>query len=206
MARPGTTLLVVAIGFSYCAPDGGCISIKRGEFEYTRLGILVLEGAIWLCIFGGRLFTVVVSWLTIDGLCCGNRQWLIFGTNFWSRGIVGIFGTGGTTERTTLCTRLSFFLKSFVDERLITQRGVWDGSSDVRCKDWVRNGKVVRMSGFGVVLLSVWTWWGAWVRGSVYCWGWMICCRKSRNSGVWCSGDKINFLSGAYSLGRIILG
>ena len=32
---------------------------------------LVTDGA---CTFGGRLFTVVVSWLTIDGLCCGNRQ------------------------------------------------------------------------------------------------------------------------------------
>ena len=74
MARPGKTLLVVAIGFSCCAPDGGCISVKRGEFEYIRCGILVLEGAIWFCIFGGRLFTAVVSWLTIDGLCCGNRQ------------------------------------------------------------------------------------------------------------------------------------
>ena len=66
-------------------------------------------------------------------------------------------------------------LKSFFDERLINQRGVWDGSSDVRCEDWVRNGTVVRMSGFGVVMLSVWTWWGAWVRGNVYCGGWMIC-------------------------------
>ena len=97
-------------------------------------------------------------------------------------------------------------LKIVVDERLVNQRGVWDGSSEVRCEDWVRNGKVIRMSGFGVVLLSVWTWWGAGVQGNVYYGGWMICCRKSRNSGVWCSGDKIILLSGAYSLGRIILG
>ena len=52
-------------------------------------------------------------------------------------------------------------LKNVVDERLVNQRGVWDGSSEVRCEDSVRNGKVIRMSGFGVVLLSVWTWWGA---------------------------------------------
>ena len=96
-------------------------------------------------------------------------------------------------------------LKCFV-ERLIIQSDLWDGSSEVRCEDWVRNGKDVRMSGFGVVLLNVWTCWGAWVQGNVYCGGWMICCRKSRNSGVWCSGDKINLLSGAYLLGQIILG
>ena len=96
-------------------------------------------------------------------------------------------------------------LKIVVDKRLVNQRGVWDGSSEVRCEDWVRNGKVIRMSGFGVVLLSVWSWWGAWVQGNVYCGGWMICCRKRRKSGVWCSGDTINLLSGAYSLGQIIL-
>ena len=78
-------------------------------------------------------------------------------------------------NRTYFVYSVIIILKSFVDERLITQRDVWDGSSDVRCEDWVRNGKVVRMSGFGVVLLRVWTWWGAWVRGNVYCGGWMIC-------------------------------
>ena len=95
--------------------------------------------------------------------------------------------------------------ESVVDERRINQRGVWDESSEVRCGDWVRNGKDLRMSGFGVVLLNVWTWWGAWVQGNVYFGGWMICCRKRRKSGVWCSGDKINLLSGAYALGRNIL-
>ena len=54
-------------------------------------------------------------------------------------------------------------------KRLINQRGVWDGSSEVRCEDWVRNWKVIRTSGFGVVLLSIWTWWGAWVQGNVHC-------------------------------------
>ena len=97
-------------------------------------------------------------------------------------------------------------LKRVVDERVINQRGVWDGSSEVRCENWVRNGKGIRMSGFVVVLLSVWTWWGAWVQGIVYCGCWLICCRKKRKIGVWCSGDKINLLSGAYLLGRIILG
>ena len=97
-------------------------------------------------------------------------------------------------------------LESVVDERRINLRGVWDGSSEVRCEDWVRNRKDVRMSGFGVVLLNVWTWWGAWVQGNVDCGGWMICCRKRRKRGVWCSRDKINLLSGAYTLGRNIFG
>ena len=59
-------------------------------------------------------------------------------------------------------------LKRF-DKRLIKQRGVWDGISEVRCEDWVWNWKFIRTSGFGVVLLCVWTWWGAWV--NVYCGG-----------------------------------
>ena len=63
---------------------------------------------------------------------------------------------------------VSTIVKSAVDERLINQKGVWDGSSDVRCKNWVRNGEVIRTRGFGVVLLSVWTWWGAWVHGNVF--------------------------------------
>ena len=96
-------------------------------------------------------------------------------------------------------------LKSVVDERLINQSGVWDGSSEVRCENWVRKEKVIRMSGFALVLLSVWTWWGAWVQGNVYCGGWRIFRRKRRKSGVWCSGNKTKLLSGAYTLGRIIL-
>ena len=100
---------------------------------------------------------------------------------------------------------VNIILKCVVYERLINQRGVLDGSSDVRYENWVRNGKVIRMSGFGVVLLSVWIWWGAWVQGNVYYGSWMICCRERRKSGVWCSGDTINLLSGAYSLGQIIL-
>ena len=79
---------------------------------------------------------------------------------------------------------VSIVLKSVVDGRLIDQEGVWNSSSEVRCENWVQNGKVIRLSGFGVVLLSVWTWWGAWVQGNVYCRGWMICCRRRRNSGV----------------------
>ena len=61
------------------------------------------------------------------------------------------------------------------------------------------------MSGFGVVLLSIWTWWGAGVQGNTYCGGWIFCFRKRRKSGVWGSGNKINLLSGAYTLGRIVL-
>ena len=97
-------------------------------------------------------------------------------------------------------------LKIVFDEKLINQRGVWDGSNEVRCEDWVRNGGVIRTSGLGVVLLSVWTWWGAWVQGNVYYGGWMICCRKRRKNGVWCSGNKINLLSGAYLLSQIFFG
>ena len=74
MARPGTVLLVVAIGFSCCAPDGDCISIKMGEFEYICCGKFVTDGAMCACTFGATLFTVLTFWLTIDGLCCGNRQ------------------------------------------------------------------------------------------------------------------------------------
>ena len=99
----------------------------------------------------------------------------------------------------------SIILKVVVSGWLIDQRGVRNGSSEVRYENWVRNGKVIRTSGFGVVLLSVLTWWGAWVQGNVYCGGWMICWKR-RKSGIWCSGDKINLLSGAYTLGRIILG
>ena len=95
--------------------------------------------------------------------------------------------------------------KSFVDEWLINQRGVWDVSSEVRCENCVWGGKVIRMSWFGVVLLSVWTCWSAWVQGNVYCGGWTICCRKKRKSGVRCSGNKINLLPGAYTLRPIIL-
>ena len=94
-------------------------------------------------------------------------------------------------------------LKTVVDERLVNQRGVWDGSSEIRCEEWVRNGKVIGRGGFGVVLLSVWTWWGTWVQGNVYYGGWMICCQERRKSGVWCSGYKINLLSGALFLGRL---
>ena len=97
------------------------------------------------------------------------------------------------------------FLKSVVDERLISQRDLWDGSSEISCENWVRNGKVIRMNGFRVVLFSVWTWWGAWVQLKIYSGGWMICCRKRRKSGVWCTGDKVNLLLGEYTLGRIIL-
>ena len=60
MARPGTILLVVAIGFSCCVPDGDCISIKRGEFEYI-CGKFVTDGAMCACTFGATLLTVVIS-------------------------------------------------------------------------------------------------------------------------------------------------
>ena len=46
-------------------------------------------------------------------------------------------------------------LKIVADKRLVNQRGVWDGSSEVRCEGWVQNGKVIRRSGFGDVLLCV---------------------------------------------------
>ena len=53
--------------------------------------------------------------------------------------------------------------------RNFDQGGVWYWSSEVRCKNWVQKRKVIRMSGFGVLLLSVWTWRDAWVQGNVYC-------------------------------------
>ena len=74
MARPSTILLVNAVGFTCCVPDGDCISIKRGEFEYICFGKFVTDGAMCACTFGATLFTVVMSWLTNDGLCCGKRQ------------------------------------------------------------------------------------------------------------------------------------
>ena len=74
VARPGTTLLVVAVGLICCAPDGIRISIKRDEFEYICCGKIVTDGAMCACSFGATLLTVVMSWLTNDGLCCGKRQ------------------------------------------------------------------------------------------------------------------------------------
>ena len=97
-------------------------------------------------------------------------------------------------------------LKSVVDKRLINQKGVWHGSSEFKCENWVRNGKVIRISGFKVVLLSVWTWSAdAWVQGNIYCRGWIIRFRKRRKRGVWGLRNKTILLSGAYTLGRIIL-
>ena len=40
-----------------------------------------------------------------------------------------------------------FILKRVVDERLINQRGVWDGSSEVRCKTGFRMGKSLGREG-----------------------------------------------------------
>ena len=74
MARPSTIFLVVAIEFSCCVPDNDCISIKRGECEYNCCGKFVTDGAMCGCTFGATLFTVVMSWLTNDGLCCEKRQ------------------------------------------------------------------------------------------------------------------------------------
>ena len=66
---------------------------------------------------------------------------------------------------------VSTVLESVVDGSLIDQGGEWNSSSEVRCDNWVPKGKFIRMSGFEFVLLSVWTWWGAWVQRNVYCWG-----------------------------------
>ena len=93
-------------------------------------------------------------------------------------------------------------LKGVVDERLMNQRGVWNGSSEVRCEDWVRNGKVIRMSGFRGVLLCVWTWWGAWVQGNVYCGGWMVCCRKKEEEWRLVLGEQNQFVVGSIYAGR----
>ena len=159
----------------------GCVHL---EADYSR----------WLCL--GLL-------LTVFAVETANDSYLA-----QSFGQMGYWAYLGQEEQQNvqLCVLVNTILKIVVDERLVNQRGVWDGSSEVRGEDWVRNGKVIGMGGFGVVLLSVWTWWGTWVQGNVYYGGWMICCRKRRKSGVWCSGDKINLLSGAYMLCRFILG
>ena len=63
-------------------------------------------------------------------------------------------------------------MKSVVDRRLIDHRGIWNGSSEVSCKYWVREGKSIRIIGFHFVLLVVWTLWGAWVK--FFAEGWII--------------------------------
>ena len=131
-------------------------------------------------------------------------------THIWPKTLakrdIGHIWESGSNRTYNFVYSVITILKIVVDERLVNQRGVWDGSSEVRCEDWVRNGKVIRTSGFGVVLMSVRTWRGRLGARERLLRGWMICCRKKRKSGVWCSGDTINLLSGAYSLGRIILG
>ena len=74
--------------------------------------------------------------------------------NFGQEGYWAYLGQGsnGTYDFEYLA---SFILKSVVDGRLIDQGGVRIGSSEVRCKYWVRDGKGIRMSGFGIVLLIV---------------------------------------------------
>ena len=70
-------------------------------------------------------------------------------------------------------------------------RGVWNGSSEVRCKYWVTDWEGIRMSGFGVVLLSIWTWWGAWVQANIYCGGWIICLGKGGRVAFGARGTKL---------------
>ena len=149
----------------------------------------MLEGAIWVCTFGGRLFTVVVSWLTIDVL------WKPPMTHIRHK-VLGKRDIGHIWDRRSNRTYNFVYsvipiLKIVVDERLVNQRGLWDGSSEVSCENWAWNGTVIRMSGFGVVLLCFWTWWGAWVQGNVYYGSWMTCCRERRKSGVRCSGAQL---------------
>ena len=128
-------------------------------------------------------------------------------THIWhkvlaKRYIGNIWGRSNGTY--TFVYLVSIVLKSVVDGKQIDQGDVWNCSSEVRCENWVQNEKVIRMSGFGVVQLSVWTWRGAWVQGNVYCGGW-ICFRKRWRAGVWSSGNKVNLLSGAYKPGQIVL-
>ena len=171
-------LLAVAIRFSCCMPHGDCTSIKKGGAGYIRCGKLEFEGKIWARTFGGTLFTLLISWLTIDGLCCGKRQLLKFGTNCWPSGILVIFGTVVATGSKTLFTWLVLFWKIFWTGGWLIKVACGMGAGDLRCKYCVRDGKGIRMSGFGVELLSVWTSQGAWVQGIIYCGGWIICSRK----------------------------
>ena len=45
-------------------------------------------------------------------------------------------------------------LKSVVDGRLIDEKGVWNGFSEVRCKYWLGMGKPLGLVGFKMVLLG----------------------------------------------------
>ena len=56
-----------------------------------------------------------------------------------------------------------------------------------------------------IVLLGVRTWLGAWERGNIHFGGWITCFWKRSKSGVWGLGNKINLLSGAYTLGQTVL-
>ena len=99
--------------------------------------------------------------------------------NFWPRRILVILETTVAAGRTTLFTwLLLLFWKMLWTGGWLIKVGCGMGAGDVRCKFCVRDGKGIRMSGFGFELLSVWTSRGAWVQGIIYCGVWMICSRK----------------------------
>ena len=122
----------------------------------------MLEVAICTCTFEGTLLTVVVSWLTIDG--CVLRKTRM--THIWQKVLVkrdiGNIWDKRSNGTYDFVYSVSIIFKSAVDERLIDQGGAWNGSTEVKCKYF-------RMSGFGIVLLSLWTCWGAWVQRNIFC-------------------------------------
>ena len=120
------------------------------------------------CTFGATIFAVVMSWLTNDGLCCGRRQWLILGTKCWPRRILGIFGTGGATERTTLCTWLVLFWKV-----------LWTGGWLIKGACGIRAVRLGAKTEFGKGRSFRWA-------GSELC-----CCVFGLSVALWCKGTFI---------------
>ena len=114
---------------------------KGGQIEYICCRKFVTDGAMCVCTFGEKLFTVVMSWLKKDGLCCGKRQWLIFGTKCWPRGILGIFGTGEATELTKLCTWLVLFWKVLWTGSWLIKGACDIGAVRLGAKTWFRIGR-----------------------------------------------------------------
>ena len=69
----------------------------------------MFEDTLCVCTFGGTLFTVVMSWLTFDGLCCGKRQDSYLAKSFDREGYLAYLGQEEQKECTILCTRLIIF-------------------------------------------------------------------------------------------------
>ena len=88
-----------------------------------------------------------MSWLTNDVLCCGKRQWLIFGTKCWPRGILGTFGTGGATELKTLCTWLVLYWKVLLTRACLIKGACAMGAVILGAKTGLGMGRSLRWAG-----------------------------------------------------------